>query len=453
MKWDKIKPVLLVISTSILLVFTQLIFSVQYIIFKSTKDWHVNPILYCILRNFGVIPLLFVSTTLINGFKIKFHKFSDTPYFLLLGFFGSFVNPLTAILGVVNSSAGYASFFTPLIPILTTILSITLKIDKISFVKLWGWLKILGVLMSCIGAFVMVFNNLLGTKFTGSTLFATVLLITGVWSNAMYYLVSKIMFNRVKKLDPVVEQKMEISTLETVFIPTETNKETPQIPESIPETILQSNEDVVDPTLLNEPSDDLIEPPIKDDILKDAIEEIPEEMNLEELEPNVEEKLNKNPNEFSINNFESNYEEKVQDTISALIHHPKENPSMDIDYSPSDVNFWANMYAGIYFMVLLTYFIIRDRSIFLHIDMRFVIPLCYSIFMASGVGFTINLVSNKLMGPTFTCGFQSLMTPFTVILGYIIFDEHLVWYDYVGGVFIIMGLLTVTFSSYLENKK
>jgi drug/metabolite transporter (DMT)-like permease len=447
---EKLKPVLIVITSSILLIFTQLIFSFQYIIFKSTKDWHVHPILYCILRNFGVIPLLFVSTTLINGFKIKFHKFSDTPYFLLLGFFGSFVNPLTAILGVVNSSAGYASFFTPLIPILTTILSITLKIDKISFVKLWGWLKILGVLMSCIGAFVMVFNNLLGTKFTGSTLFATVLLIIGVWSNAMYYLVSKIMFNRVKKVDPVVEKKMEISNLETVLIPTETKEETPQIPESIPETMLESNEEIHNPTLVNEISDELVE----SEILKEIVEDLPSEMYLEELESNLEAKLNDYPsNEFSINDADTNYEEKVQDPISSLLSPTKTNPSLDIDYSPSDVNFWANMYAGIYFVILLTYFVIRDRSIFLHTDMRFVVPLCYSIFMASGVGFTINLVSNKLMGPTFTCGFQSLMTPFTVILGYIFFDEHLVWYDYVGGFFIIMGLLTVTFSSYLENKK
>ena len=93
--------------------------------------------LYSCLRNFGCVPLLFVLSLINNRFKIKFHNFSDTPYFLLMGFFGSFANPITAIYGVINSSAGYTSLFMPLTPICATFLSILFRLDAFSFVKAW----------------------------------------------------------------------------------------------------------------------------------------------------------------------------------------------------------------------------------------------------------------------------------------------------------------------------
>jgi drug/metabolite transporter (DMT)-like permease len=308
-----------------------------------------------------------------------------------MGFLGSFANPLTAIYGVVNSSAGYTSLFMPLNPISVTFLSIITRIDNFSFLRLWGWLKILGISMSSIGAFIMVSNNIFEAKLSGEILWATIYILLNVASTSLYTLIGKIMFNRSKKKKEVKEEEKVI-----------------QHDIEIKEPIVDSSFSKLEEVDLNDSIEESVE--VENEIISSQ----------EYIEMKSKEEELPIPN--------------------------------DTDYSPLDVNLWANMYGSLYFIILFTYCVLEDRSIFRRLDPRGFIPISYSIFMASGFGLTMNLVANKAMGPTFTSGFQCLMTPITVFLGFLIFQEKLHWFDYLGGGIVLLGLITMTIGSFLETK-
>ena len=275
-------------------------------------------------------------------------------------------------------------------------------------------MKIVGILLSSIGAFIMVFNNLFEAKMTGSIVLATFYILLNVFSTTSYILIGKFMFNKSKGNS----QKNEIASTMGASSSTQKSKKSLEINEQYIENL-----DVN--VKINRSSFTDSETSNNDGIIAETNEDW----------------------DYIIKTSTANDDDEVSHSTVVTVEGIEET-----SYSPLDVNLWANAYGTLYFIMLFTYYVIKDHSIFNHIDVRGFIPLSYSIFMASGFGLTMNLVANKAMGPSFTSGFQCLMTPFTVILGYFIFQEQLLWFDYVGGGIILLGLITVSFGTYLEKR-
>jgi drug/metabolite transporter (DMT)-like permease len=63
------------------------------------------------------------------------------------------------------------------------------------------------------------------------------------------------------------------------------------------------------------------------------------------------------------------------------------------------------------------------------------------------------VISNKITTPTVVQIFQPVQTISTIIFAYLVYNEKLILQDYVGSIFVMLGLFLVIISSYLENKE
>lgn len=180
-----------IIATIFLLVACH-IFAGNGIAFMFARDFHINPFFIASLRSFLSIPVLSTLMVIFEGFSVP--KKKDIPLLFTIAITGFFGSSLTFILGNYFVGASYAALFFPLPTILTTLMGIFLKIEKIHLKKLWGWLKVIGIILAIIGTLVMVSLNAfssLGDENISDIFIGNVMMILNVSLYSLYLVMMK----------------------------------------------------------------------------------------------------------------------------------------------------------------------------------------------------------------------------------------------------------------------
>jgi len=181
----------LTVVVNAVLVFAQVSFGGYHVYGKYALDQGVNPIIFSFYREIMAGPLLVVIAAFAERVLPDFRK--DWWRFIILGTLGVYGNQLLFVLGLWYTSATQAAIMQPCIPVFTTIITLSLRMEQFSF------LKVLGILASATGAVVMVgFDDfsLKSDKFLG-----TLCLVGNTLCVSIYYVYcKKVMF---KKYPPI----------------------------------------------------------------------------------------------------------------------------------------------------------------------------------------------------------------------------------------------------------
>eukprot|EP00005_Dracoamoeba_jomungandri_P000236 CAMPEP_0174256012 /NCGR_PEP_ID=MMETSP0439-20130205/5288_1 /TAXON_ID=0 /ORGANISM="Stereomyxa ramosa, Strain Chinc5" /LENGTH=210 /DNA_ID=CAMNT_0015338439 /DNA_START=44 /DNA_END=672 /DNA_ORIENTATION=- len=130
----KMKGIVLYIMIIIAMFVTQIGFSGYSIVLKAFAEAKgVEPLIFSMLRDAFCFPLLLVVAFLVEG--VKYPKLRHVPLFFALGFFGVFGNQLLFIMGLYYTSPSNASIFQPIIPVLTAILAVIIRIEPLNICK------------------------------------------------------------------------------------------------------------------------------------------------------------------------------------------------------------------------------------------------------------------------------------------------------------------------------
>lgn len=135
---------------------TILVYSVLFLVQVLICGYHIlskvamksgaNPFAFIQLRIFLSLPVLFVITTVLDGFPKARPR--DLPWFAALGLTGILGNQVLFLLGVKYTNPDNSSAVQPLIPVLTTLISLLLGIEKIRIQSFEGVLKVTGITIS-----------------------------------------------------------------------------------------------------------------------------------------------------------------------------------------------------------------------------------------------------------------------------------------------------------------
>ena len=114
-----------------------------------------NPLVFCMIRDICCSPILLFLGMVSDGW-VGIPKWRDCFVFFLLGLTGIFLGQIFYLIGVTFVGANTASIFQQMIPIWTTIIAIITCTEKMpSIRKLSTWIKLVGILLSVIGAIEM----------------------------------------------------------------------------------------------------------------------------------------------------------------------------------------------------------------------------------------------------------------------------------------------------------
>eukprot|EP01125_Pyxidicula_operculata_P012834 TRINITY_DN422_c0_g1_i2.p1 TRINITY_DN422_c0_g1~~TRINITY_DN422_c0_g1_i2.p1 ORF type:complete len:373 (-),score=34.75 TRINITY_DN422_c0_g1_i2:221-1309(-) len=116
----------------------------------------VDPTVFCLLRISGTVMLLTPIALVIEG-KQPPKKLSHLALFWWLGITGILANSVIYVYGVFWTSPTIASIFQLLSPIMSTILSFILKLERFEFTELTTWGKLFGIFVATGGAALMMF--------------------------------------------------------------------------------------------------------------------------------------------------------------------------------------------------------------------------------------------------------------------------------------------------------
>jgi drug/metabolite transporter (DMT)-like permease len=265
------------------------------------------------------------------------HKLKHLPLFFGLGFFGVFGVQSTYIVAIYFTNANFPSLFIPMYPMVTTLFGYVLGLEKFTIFKLWGISKFVGMIITILGGFVIVFLNGIKAVNEGS--------LHNILIGVLMMLFNSIGFS----MRTVLQKKF---LFQKKIVSTETQ------------------------------------------------------------------------------NTESNIERP---------------------YTPIYITLWAFIYAAMLYLIIDIYILFTDISIF-KINLTGFFILLYSSFISSAFTLMLFTFLNSLVSPLVISGFTSTQTLFTIIFSYILFNDIILFTDYIGGFMVIIGLLFIILGSYFENK-
>lgn len=93
-------------------------------------------------------------------------------------------------------------------------------------------------------------------------------------------------------------------------------------------------------------------------------------------------------------------------------------------------------------------------TVFEDLNLQFVYPLIYAIFISSAMCYGLINYSTSKTSATVVTSFWPLQVPVATIESYFVFGEVPLWTEYVGGGFIIIGLIVVCYVKFqVENRE
>jgi len=92
-------------------------------------------------------------------------------------------------------------------------------------------------------------------------------------------------------------------------------------------------------------------------------------------------------------------------------------------------------------------------SVFLNLTPSVLYPLLYAVFINSALCYGLINYANTLTSATIVTAFWPVQVPVASIESYFAFGDSLGWLQYVGALFIIVGLITVRVANYRQEKE
>jgi len=131
----------------------------------------------------------------------------------------------------------------------------------------------------------------------------------------------------------------------------------------------------------------------------------------------------------------------------------KDNFGKDVAlYPPTTACAWSyGMGALIMGLCAIPYGIVQP-SVFTF-NLTFIYPLLYAIFISSALCYGLINYATSLTSATVVTAFWPLQVPTSAIESIFVFGEIPVWEEYIGALFIIMGLIAICWVKYREEIK
>jgi len=185
----KLEGVWLSIAVNSALVFAQVAFGAYHVIGKEALHY-IDAIIFAFYREIIAGPCLVLIALVVEKAKPDIAK--DWWRFLLLGTTGVYLNQLLFIEGLALTSATQAAIMQPCIPVFTTALTLILRLEKFSV------LKVIGILFAAGGAVVMVGVENISVK--SSQTRGMLCLVGNTLAMSVYYIFQKPV---LKKYPPI----------------------------------------------------------------------------------------------------------------------------------------------------------------------------------------------------------------------------------------------------------
>jgi uncharacterized membrane protein len=307
-------------------------------------------------------------------------------------------------------------------------------------------LKIKGIFFTLGGTILIIlFHSIFNKKVENhkSTILGMIFVLTSVTSFAIYLMIMKIFLFKKKNIEIIKkeENKELIDINKEEYDILERNNSSPSIQKSnlfeSSENINSFNNSNINLNSLNESNENLNIENVK--YISENDENINNTSNLSLKSSNN----NSNFNLKSLNESNENLIENIN----------KENLEDEKPYPPFHTMFWIQGYSFICFSAVLLYMYIFEKQNYYYLnDSKIIFPVLFSSFIATCLSHTLLIYVNKISTPVFIQIFQPVQMIITMILSYIYFDDKLILSDYIGSIFVIIGLFLVTFSSYFELK-
>uniref|UniRef100_A0A7M5UHA4 EamA domain-containing protein n=2 Tax=Clytia hemisphaerica TaxID=252671 RepID=A0A7M5UHA4_9CNID len=158
-------------SVCLALVILQAGFGAYGVIYtKLAKGTEVEPLIFCFYRDGGCAPVLFLLSYFLEK-RLLVPQVRELPLLVFLGFTGIFLSQYSYILGLINTTPDTASMLVLLTPIVVTVFSIILKIERQPQCDRKGYAKIFGILTAVVGASIMAGQHSKNKISTGSSSF------------------------------------------------------------------------------------------------------------------------------------------------------------------------------------------------------------------------------------------------------------------------------------------
>jgi drug/metabolite transporter (DMT)-like permease len=134
---------------------TQVAFSGYSIVLKLfAQDASVDPLVFSTLRDVITFPVLLIASAMLE--KLHVPKRRDIPVLALLGLTGVFGNQLLFILGLYYTTPTNAAVFQPLIPVLTCLLALLLRMEPFQLRRWTTSAKLIGIAAAAGGAMALL---------------------------------------------------------------------------------------------------------------------------------------------------------------------------------------------------------------------------------------------------------------------------------------------------------
>ena len=119
---------------------------------------------------------------------------------------------------------------------------------------------------------------------------------------------------------------------------------------------------------------------------------------------------------------------------------------------PVTVTAWSYMF-GTMFMALASLYYVNKPEKFTYFPKEEVYPILYAIFIASGLCYLLISWCNMQISASLVTATWPLQVLFCAILSYFVLGEVLNMLEYIGGAFIVVGLMAVVWSNFAEEKR
>lgn len=173
------------------------LYGAGYSIAKIPLSGYISPAVFILLRVsislilFALFVYLFIPT------QFKIDK-SDIVRLALCGLFGVSINQICFFEGLSRTSEMNASLLMILTPILILIIAVVAKEEKFSSRKLFG------VILGCIGAFIILFNKGFSYSLQSATIFGDLFIFINAISYSIYLVIVKKLMHKYEPLKVIM---------------------------------------------------------------------------------------------------------------------------------------------------------------------------------------------------------------------------------------------------------
>lgn len=118
---------------------------------------------------------------------------------------------------------------------------------------------------------------------------------------------------------------------------------------------------------------------------------------------------------------------------------------------PVAVTAWSYMF-GTIFMALASLYYVNKPEKFTYFPKEEIYPIIYAIFIASGLCYLLISWCNMQLSASLVTATWPLQVLFCAILSYFVLGEVLTAVEYIGGLFIVVGLMAVMWSNFSDER-